>query len=70
MPARRDRTTDAGSRGVLRFDRFWRRPTASTPAAGLWLVPFSAADPVRTPRTLDRAAPAASPRPRVAPLMG
>ncbi|MFG2336165.1 penicillin acylase family protein [Streptomyces yangpuensis] len=52
-----DRTTDAGSRGALLFDRFWRRLTASTPAADLWLVPFSAADPVRTPRTLNRAAP-------------
>ncbi|MER7732930.1 penicillin acylase family protein [Streptomyces erythrochromogenes] len=55
--ARWDRTTDAGSRGALLFDRFWRRLTASTPAADLWLVPFSAADPVRTPHTLNRAAP-------------
>ncbi|MFD9261022.1 penicillin acylase family protein [Streptomyces sp. NPDC059538] len=52
-----DRTTDSASRGALLFDRFWRRLTASTPAKDLWLVPFSAADPVRTPRTLNRAAP-------------
>ncbi|WP_420081732.1 penicillin acylase family protein [Streptomyces sp. JL4002] len=55
--ARWDRTTDGSSRGALFFDRFWRRLTASTPAQELWLVPFSAADPVRTPRTLDRRAP-------------
>ncbi|MET9570722.1 penicillin acylase family protein [Streptomyces virginiae] len=55
--ARWDRTTDGTSRGALLFDRFWRRVTASTPPADLWLVPFSAADPVRTPRTLNRAAP-------------
>ncbi|WP_405532700.1 penicillin acylase family protein [Streptomyces avidinii] len=52
-----DRTTDGASRGALLFDRFWRRLTASTPARDLWLVPFSAADPVRTPRTLNPAAP-------------
>ncbi|MCX4961015.1 penicillin acylase family protein [Streptomyces virginiae] len=52
-----DRTTDSTSRGALLFDRFWRKLTASTPAKDLWLVPFSAADPVRTPRTLDQAAP-------------
>ncbi|MGW7440396.1 penicillin acylase family protein [Streptomyces sp. NPDC054849] len=52
-----DRTTDGTSRGALLFDRFWRRLTASTPAKDLWLVPFSAADPVRTPRTLNQAAP-------------
>ncbi|WTB02701.1 penicillin acylase family protein [Streptomyces avidinii] len=52
-----DRTTDSASRGALLFDRFWRRLTASTPARDLWLVPFSAADPVRTPRTLNPAAP-------------
>ncbi|MEV7544338.1 penicillin acylase family protein [Streptomyces sp. NPDC089915] len=52
-----DRTADSTSRGALLFDRFWRRLTASTPARELWLVPFSAADPVRTPRTLNRAAP-------------
>ncbi|MFJ3831144.1 penicillin acylase family protein [Streptomyces sp. NPDC090046] len=52
-----DRTTDSDSRGALLFDRFWRKVTASTPAKDLWLVPFSAADPVRTPRTLNQAAP-------------
>ncbi|MEV8532555.1 penicillin acylase family protein [Streptomyces sp. NPDC051211] len=52
-----DRTADTGSRGALLFDRFWRKLTAGTPAKDLWLVPFSAADPVRTPRTLNRAAP-------------
>ncbi|MFD5548945.1 penicillin acylase family protein [Streptomyces goshikiensis] len=52
-----DRTADSASRGALLFDRFWRRLTAGTPAKDLWLVPFSAADPVRTPRTLNQAAP-------------
>ncbi|MFJ4777818.1 penicillin acylase family protein [Streptomyces sp. NPDC088762] len=52
-----DRTADSSSRGALLFDRFWRRLTATTPAKDLWLVPFSAADPVRTPRTLNQAAP-------------
>ncbi|MFD3538147.1 penicillin acylase family protein [Streptomyces sp. NPDC058662] len=52
-----DRTVDSSSRGALLFDRFWRKLTASTPPGELWLVPFSAADPVRTPRTLNRAAP-------------
>ncbi|MGP3683930.1 penicillin acylase family protein [Streptomyces sp. IBSNAI002] len=52
-----DRTADSGSRGALLFDRFWRRLTATTPAKDLWLVPFSATDPVRTPRTLNQAAP-------------
>ncbi|MFD3615299.1 penicillin acylase family protein [Streptomyces sp. NPDC058676] len=52
-----DRSTDTGSRGALLFDRFWRRLTAAVPAARLWKVPFSATDPVRTPHTLDTAAP-------------
>ncbi|MFG3000652.1 penicillin acylase family protein [Streptomyces sp. NPDC048340] len=52
-----DRTTDSASRGALLFDRFWRRLTSGTAAKDLWLVPFSAADPVRTPRTLNQAAP-------------
>ncbi|MFB6807649.1 penicillin acylase family protein [Streptomyces sp. NPDC056387] len=52
-----DRTAGTGSRGALLFDRFWRRLTAGTAAKDLWLVPFSAADPVHTPRTLNRAAP-------------
>ncbi|MFF8971803.1 penicillin acylase family protein [Streptomyces sp. NPDC014995] len=49
-----DRRADTGSRGALLFDRFWRR----FPAARQWKVPFSAADPVRTPNTLDTDAPA------------
>ncbi|MDJ0385584.1 penicillin acylase family protein [Streptomyces sp. G-G2] len=52
-----DRTAETASRGALLFDRFWRRLTASTAAKDLWLVPFSAADPVRTPRTLNQSAP-------------
>ncbi|MFD9722892.1 penicillin acylase family protein [Streptomyces sp. NPDC059072] len=52
-----DRTADSSSRGALLFDRFWRRLTASTAPKDLWLVPFSPADPVRTPRTLNQAAP-------------
>lgn len=47
-----DRTMDPDSRGALLFDRFWRRFTASVPVAQQWRVPFSAADPVRTPRGL------------------
>lgn len=50
-----DRTMDSDSRGALLFDRFWRKLTASAPAAQLWKVPFSAADPVRTPRGIDTA---------------
>jgi acyl-homoserine-lactone acylase len=52
-----DRTVDTGSRGALLFDRFWRKLTASVPADRLWRVPFSPADPVRTPHTLNTAAP-------------
>lgn len=52
-----DRTADTGSRGALFFDRFWRNLTAGVPAAKLWKVPFSAADPVHTPNTLDTSAP-------------
>ncbi|MFD7259854.1 penicillin acylase family protein [Streptomyces sp. NPDC059874] len=52
-----DRTADVASRGALLFDRFWRKLTGSTAPKDLWLVPFSAADPVRTPRTLNQAAP-------------
>ncbi|MES5820164.1 penicillin acylase family protein [Streptomyces sp. RG80] len=49
-----DRTVNSDSRGALLFDRLWRK----IPAAQLWKVPFSAADPVRTPNTLNTAAPA------------
>ncbi|MEU6355421.1 penicillin acylase family protein [Streptomyces sp. NPDC047072] len=52
-----DRTMNTDSRGALLFDRFWRKLTATVPAAQLWKVPFSAADPVRTPHTLNTAAP-------------
>ncbi|MGW3911055.1 penicillin acylase family protein [Streptomyces sp. NPDC005070] len=52
-----DRSMDTGSRGALLFDRFWRKLTATVPAARLWKVPFSAADPVRTPNTLDTSVP-------------
>ncbi|MFE7852989.1 penicillin acylase family protein [Streptomyces sp. NPDC057403] len=52
-----DRTMDTGSRGALLFDRFWRKLTAAVPPGRLWKVPFSAADPVHTPNTLDTAAP-------------
>ncbi|MYW66934.1 acylase [Streptomyces sp. SID8379] len=52
-----DRTMSTGSRGALLFDRFWRKLSAAVPAAQLWKVPFSAADPVRTPNTLNTKAP-------------
>ncbi|MPY61419.1 penicillin acylase family protein [Streptomyces spongiae] len=52
-----DRTMNTGSRGALLFDRFWRKLTQAVPAAQLWKVPFSAADPVRTPNTPNTDAP-------------
>lgn len=52
-----DHDMDADSRGALLFDRFWRKLVAAVPNAQLWKVPFSAADPVRTPNTLNTAAP-------------
>ncbi|MEU6805207.1 penicillin acylase family protein [Streptomyces neyagawaensis] len=52
-----DRTVDTSSRGALLYDRFWRKLTRAVPNAQLWKVPFSAADPVRTPNTLNTAAP-------------
>ncbi|MFE6158166.1 penicillin acylase family protein [Streptomyces sp. NPDC056486] len=51
-----DRSMNTGSRGALLFDRFWRKLVA-VPNAQLWKVPFSAADPVRTPNTLNTDAP-------------
>jgi acyl-homoserine-lactone acylase len=51
-----DRTMDTGSRGALLFDRFWRALTRAVPAGELWKVPFSPADPVRTPNTLNTGA--------------
>ncbi|MFE1383319.1 penicillin acylase family protein [Streptomyces sp. NPDC058740] len=53
-----DRTVDTGSRGALLFDRFWRRFTGTAKPADQWKVPFSAADPVRTPHTLNTDSPA------------
>ncbi|MET9675762.1 penicillin acylase family protein [Streptomyces sp. NPDC006482] len=52
-----DRTVDAESRGALFFDRFWRKFTGTVPPTEQWKVPFSAADPVRTPHTVNTAAP-------------
>ncbi|KQX49954.1 MULTISPECIES: penicillin acylase family protein [unclassified Streptomyces] len=52
-----DRTVNTDSRGALLFDRFWRKFTATVPPAQQWLVPFSPADPVRTPHTVNTAAP-------------
>ncbi|MGW0885951.1 penicillin acylase family protein [Streptomyces sp. NPDC002671] len=55
-----DRTMNTGSRGALFFDRFWRRltaPNSPLPWTKLWKVPFSVADPVRTPSTLNTDAP-------------
>ncbi|MFJ5720868.1 penicillin acylase family protein [Streptomyces sp. NPDC093149] len=51
-----DRKLDTGSRGALLFDRFWRRAATVSPAE-LWKVPFSLADPVGTPNTLNTSAP-------------
>ncbi|MFD0369763.1 penicillin acylase family protein [Streptomyces sp. NPDC127114] len=53
-----DRTVDTDSRGALLFDRFWRRFTGTAKPADQWRVPFSAADPVRTPHTLNTGSPA------------
>ncbi|WP_395576317.1 penicillin acylase family protein [Streptomyces sp. BK79] len=55
--ARWDRTVDTGSRGALLFDRFWRGLTRAVPPEQLWKVPFSPADPVGTPHTLNTGAP-------------
>ncbi|MFD9612835.1 penicillin acylase family protein [Streptomyces sp. NPDC059083] len=52
-----DRTVNTDSRGALLFDRFWRRFTAAVKPADQWRVPFSAADPVRTPHTLNTGLP-------------
>ncbi|MEU6375938.1 penicillin acylase family protein [Streptomyces sp. NPDC046909] len=49
-----DRRVDTDSRGALLFDRVWRK----IPSAQLWKVPFSAADPVHTPNTLNTGSPA------------
>ncbi|WP_405539894.1 penicillin acylase family protein [Streptomyces sp. NBC_00075] len=52
-----DRTMNSDSRGALLFDRFWRKLLAAVPAPQRWKVPFSAADPVGTPNTLNTEAP-------------
>ncbi len=52
-----DRTVRTDSKGALLFDRFWRRLTATVPQTDLWKTPFDPDDPVRTPRTLNTAAP-------------
>ncbi|MGX1881580.1 penicillin acylase family protein [Streptomyces sp. NPDC055287] len=52
-----DRTVNTDSAGALLFDRFWRKLVATVPTTELWKVPFSPADPVRTPHTLNTAAP-------------
>ncbi|MEU5220023.1 penicillin acylase family protein [Streptomyces sp. NPDC020807] len=52
-----DRTVNADSRGALLFDRFWRRFTEAVKPADQWRVPFSAADPVHTPHSVNTAAP-------------
>ncbi|MBH1934433.1 penicillin acylase family protein [Streptomyces sp. AV19] len=49
-----DRTVRTDSKGALLFDRFWRKLGDDV----RWRVPFSAKDPVRTPRSLDTANPA------------
>lgn len=52
-----DRTMNSDSRGALLFERFWRKLLAAVPSAQRWKVPFSAADPVGTPNTLNTDAP-------------
>ncbi|QWC83990.1 penicillin acylase family protein [Nocardioidaceae bacterium] len=49
-----DGRSDRSSRGTALFEEFWRRAGGVT---GLWQVPFSAADPVRTPRDLNETNP-------------
>ncbi|MFC8513198.1 penicillin acylase family protein [Streptomyces sp. NPDC057257] len=51
------RTMDTDSKGALLFDRFWRKFNASVSPGQRWKVPFSAADPVHTPNTLNTTAP-------------
>ncbi|ELP65588.1 penicillin acylase family protein [Streptomyces turgidiscabies] len=52
-----DRTMNSDSQGALLFDRFWRKLLGAVPSAQRWKVPFSAADPVGTPNTLNTDAP-------------
>nr|WP_234307401.1 MULTISPECIES: penicillin acylase family protein [unclassified Streptomyces] len=53
-----NRTADTDSEGALLFDRFWRKLGSLVPPDRLWKVPFSAADPLDTPRALNTATPA------------
>jgi acyl-homoserine-lactone acylase len=46
-----DKREDSSSKGALLWRRFWSR--ASAAQGGPWLVPFSSADPVNTPNTLN-----------------
>ncbi|WP_343633511.1 penicillin acylase family protein [Roseateles sp.] len=52
-----DNKAQVGSRGAHVWDEFWTR-AARLPEASLYAVPFSATDPVRTPRDLNPAAAA------------
>ena len=59
-----NRTDTLTARGALLFRRFWTRAAAlaagaqgSRQTTPLWKVPFSAADPVHTPRSLNTANP-------------
>lgn len=49
-----DKRFTTSSRGAMLFQRFWLK----VPAAARWKVPFSAADPVGTPNTLNADDPA------------
>jgi acyl-homoserine-lactone acylase len=53
--ARWDLREDLGSRGAILFRRFFGHAAG---AGDLWLTPFSVADPVHTPNTLDPASAA------------
>jgi acyl-homoserine-lactone acylase len=54
-----DLRDNLNSRGALLFRRFWTRAAAASggTGVGLWKTPFSAADPVNTPRGLNTAHP-------------
>jgi len=51
-----DNTGNANARGSHVWDAFWRRAVAAVPAAQLYAVPFSASDPINTPRDLNASA--------------
>ncbi|CAM3330083.1 penicillin acylase family protein [Kibdelosporangium persicum] len=48
-----DKTYSTWSKGSLLFERFWMKVPS-----GSWKVPFNAADPIRTPNTLNTDSPA------------